>query len=132
MIFTTVASSSREAILTTRQLVAGEDRSAHEQWQVADGLGGLGMASGDKVAVIGYPLRAFWAHLAGLQIIAEIHSEDAGTFWEGDLTLKDEVIKTFARTGAKAIVAEKPPSGINLSGWQKIGNTDYYFYLLAR
>lgn len=132
MIFTAVASSSREAILTARYLVAGEDRSAHEQWQVAEGLGEIGMAPGDKVAVIGSPVRAFWAHLAGLQIIAEIESGNTGTFWEADLTLKHEVIKTFARTGAKAIVAEKPPSGADFSGWQKIGNTDYYIYLLKR
>jgi hypothetical protein len=130
MTFTAVASSSREAILTARQLVAGEDPSAHEQWQVAEGLREVGMVPGDKVAFVGNSFRAFWAHLAGLRIVAEIPAGDTGSFWEADSTLKDEVIKTFARTGAKAIVVESPPSGTVLNGWQKIRNTDYYVYLI--
>lgn len=130
MTFTAMASSAREASLTVRHLVAGEDRNAHEQWQVAEGLREMGLVAGDKVAVIGMPPRSFWAHLAKLRIMAELDSENAGPFWEGNSTLKDEVIKTFARTEAKAIVMERPPAGVDLSGWKKIRNTNCYVYLL--
>lgn len=130
MIFTSVASSSREAVLTARSLLGGEDPTIHDQWQVAEGLRAVGMSPGDKVAVIGYPVRAFWAHLADLRIIAELDGDDAGSFWEGNSTLKTQVIQAFAGTGSKAIVAERPPSGVDLTGWRKIGNTDYYVYLL--
>lgn len=130
MIFVTVASSSREASLAVRQLVAGENPSVHEQWQVAEGLREKGMVSTDKVAFIGFSFRAFWAHLLGLRIVAEIQTDKVVSFWEADSTLKGEVINAFARTGAKAIVAEKPPTGTDLSGWQKIRDTNYYVYML--
>jgi hypothetical protein len=130
MTFTAVASSSREAILATRQLVAGEDPSAHEQWQVAEGLREIGMVPGDKVAGIGNSHRAFWAHLRGLRIVAEVRRDSTGSFWEADLTVKDEIIKALARTGAKAIVADAPPTGMDLTGWQRIRATNYYVYML--
>lgn len=130
MTFTVVASSSREVLLTARQLAAGEDHSTHDQWQVAEGLREIGMVRGDRVAVIGNSFRAFWAHLLGLRIVAEIPRGNTDSFWEASSTLKEEVIATFARTGAKAIVVEKLPSGADSHGWQKIGNTDYYVYLL--
>ncbi len=130
MIFTSVASSAREAGSTVRHLVVGEDRSVHQQWQVAEGLREIGLVPGDKVAVIGRPARSFWAHLARLRIIAELDSENAGPFWEANSPLKNEVINTFARTEAKVIVVETPPAGVDFTGWKKIRNTDYYVYLL--
>jgi hypothetical protein len=51
-------------------------------------------------------------------------------FWEADSNVKGQVINAFARTGVKAIVAEKPPAGTDLSGWQKIRQSDYYVYML--
>ena len=51
-------------------------------------------------------------------------------FWQASPTVKGDVINAFARTGVKAVVAEKPPVGMDLSGWQKIRDTDYYVYLL--
>lgn len=130
IMFTTIASSTREALLTVRQLVGGEDPTAHEQWQVAEGLREMGVVSTDKVASIGDSFRAFWAHLAGVRISAEIRRDKVLNFWQADSTLRAEVINAFARTGAKAIVAEKPPPGIDLPGWQKLRNTDYYVYIL--
>lgn len=130
MVFITVASSSREAALSVRQLVVGEDPAVHEQWQVAEGLREKGVVSTEKVAFIGDSFRAFWAHLLGLRIVAEIRRDKVVSFWEADEILRAEVINAFARTGARAIVAEKPPSGTDLTGWEKIRETDYYVYML--
>ena len=130
MTFTVVASSSREAVLTARQLVIGEDPSVHEQWQVAEGLREVGLVPGEKVAFIGNSFRAFWANLLGLRIVAEIPAGDTAGFWEADAKRKDEIVKAFAGTGAKAIVVEIHPAGADLSGWQKIRNTDYYVYMI--
>ena len=126
----------RKAYSTYRDLMKGEDASAHPHWQVADGLNRLGVQPGDKVAVIGWgSFMSPWARLARVQIVAEI--PHAGTFQEGDKfwtanhSVKSEVINTLAKTGAKVIVAQVPSSAPTI-GWQRIGNTDYYAYLLPR
>jgi hypothetical protein len=130
LIFTTIASSSRETTLTISQLVAGENVLDHEQWQVAEGLRESGLNPGDRVAFIGDSFRAFWAHLLGARVTAEIRKDRISSFWEADARVKSEVIKAFAGTGAKVMVAERPPHGTDLNGWKKIRSTEYYVYML--
>jgi 4-amino-4-deoxy-L-arabinose transferase-like glycosyltransferase len=129
--FTTVASSGREAIVALGSVTTGEDPSLHEQWQVSEGLREIGLAPGDQVAFIGDSTRAFWAHLLGGRIVAEIRKDKISDFWEANSRLKSDIIKAFAGAGAKAVVAEKPPPGLDLTGWQKIRNTDYYAYIVT-
>jgi len=127
---TILASSSAEARLTARYLVNGENSSAHEQWLVAEGLRQMGLEQGDNVAFIGKSTRAFWAYLAGLRIIAEIDVRSVDDFWVADRSARKEVLKAFATTGAKAVVTEKPPNHGDVGDFLKIGNTDYYAYML--
>ena len=129
IVLTIVASSTRETVITLRQLVRGDDPAAHEQWQVAEGLRELGLASNDKVAFIGYSTRGFWAHLLQLRIVAEIRRDKISDFWAADANRKNQVINAFAGTGAKAVVAEKPPAGTDLTNWRRIRDTDYYVYI---
>jgi hypothetical protein len=129
VVFTTVASSNREIALTISQLIGGENPAAHEQWQVAEGLREMGVGSGDKVAFIGDSFRAFWAHLAGARVVAEIRRDKVNDFWQANTAAKRGLISAFARAGVKAVVVEKPPPGADLAGWQKIRHTDYYVYL---
>lgn len=128
--FTTLVSSSQEVIQTVRHLTTGENPAAHEHWQVAEGLREIGVVPSDKVAFIGDSFRAFWAHLAGVRIVAEIRRDRVASFWEADLKLRGEVINAFGGTGAKVVVSEKPPPGTDLNGWKKIRDTSYYVYML--
>ena len=98
--------------------------------EVAETLHGLGIQPGDKVAVIGYAFDSFWARLARVQIVAELLGTDADAFWLGEATLQDEVIKAFGSARAKAIVAETVPNYASLAGWQQVGNSNYYIYLI--
>ena len=132
IVFTTIASSSREIALTLRQLVRGENPTAHEQWQVAEGLREMSVGQGDKVAAIGDNFRAFWAHLAGARVVAEVRRDKIVDFWQANATVKGELINAFEHAGVKAVVAEKPPVGADLTGWQRIRDTDYYVHLLKR
>ena len=129
IVFTTVASSSREIGLTVRHLLGGENPAAHTQWQVAEGLREMGVTSGDKVAFIGDSFRAFWAQLLGARVVAEVRGDKVTDFWKASPEVKSGVIDAFARTGVKAVVVEKPPEGIDLNGWQKIRKTDYYVHM---
>lgn len=100
--------------------------------EVAEDLYGLGIQQGDKVAVIGYGFASFWARLARVQIVAEMLGWEADPFWLGDSTVQSGVVQAFTGTGAKAIVAERVPSYATLSGWHRIGHSNYYIYTLPQ
>ncbi len=108
-------------------------------WQVADGLSQMGVQPGDQVAFIGsgFGSGSFWGRLAKVQIIAEITAgsdmavrDDVDEFWHSNNEVKRQVIDAFAKTGAKCIVADKIPPGVDYPGWKEIGNTDHYVYFL--
>jgi hypothetical protein len=99
---------------------------------VANGLSQIGVQPGDKVAVIGNALysSSMWARLARVRIVAEMPGNEQN-FWAADPGVKSQVIKIFASTGAKIIVAEEGPSYGSTSGWQTIENTGHYVYMLT-
>jgi hypothetical protein len=118
-----------------RDLIGGRDAWADVHWQVADSLSRMGIQPGDQVALIGLGGRAYWARLARVRIVAEIPQaeekefQEADKFWGANDFVKSQVIKAFTRTGAKVIVA-RVPSDAFTTGWQRIGSTDYYAYIL--
>ncbi len=130
MMLSTLASSTGEAVATAHYLARGEDPTAHEQWNVAEGLRESGLSSSDRVAYVGNTHRAFWAHLLGVKIIAEVRRDKVSDFWDANPTVKAGVLNAFAGTGVKAVIAETPPTGADLSGWRKIRQTNYYVHLL--
>jgi hypothetical protein len=77
-----------------------------------------------------------WPRLARVRVAAEISTRtgsDVEKFWAGDAALKAQVIETFARTGARVIVAEGIPQWVSTAdGWQRVGATHYYLYVLSR
>jgi hypothetical protein len=99
--------------------------------EVAEELYRLGIQSGDKVAVIGYAFDSSWARLARVQIGAEMFDWEADPFWLGGPSVQFEVFRAFAGTGARAIVAERVPSYVTATGWHRVGNSNYYIYVLA-
>lgn len=132
IMWTTIGGTTiQETRSTVCDLIKGMDASTpHVQWQVADGLKRIGVQPGDKVASIGNSMGAYWARLARVRIVAETPFKDVDSFWAADHLVKSRVMETFARAGAKAIVAEKLPDYVSKTGWQRIGKTDYYAYIL--
>lgn len=108
-------------------------------WQVADRLNQLGVQQGDKVAHIGYVAAAYWAHLTRVQIVAELFAEkedfpaveNVERILSEDGSLKPEVVRAFADTGATAIVTKKVPPAVAKKGWQELG-ANYYAYMLPK
>ena len=109
-------------------LVGGRELWPHENYQVAQGLKQLDIHPGDKVAFIGHAFNGYWARLAGIQIITEIPYENIDSFWTADARIKNQVYDKFSNTNAKAILTTEVPSYASMSDWQRIGNTDYFFY----
>jgi len=130
-------SSARMAYAAVRDGIRGEGATAHEQWQVAEGLKRMGVRPGDKVASVKYSNigNAKWARLARVQIVAEMYSDayrtDEDDFWMANEAVKAQIIQSFAKAGADIIVANAVPSGISTAGWQRIGDTGYYVYFLS-
>jgi hypothetical protein len=100
--------------------------------QVAEEMHQLGIDTGDQVAVIGYAFDSFWARLARVQIVAEMFGWEADDFYLGDPAVKTAVYDAFADTGAKAIIAERVPDYAFLEEWHRVGNTNYYIYLIEK
>lgn len=95
---------------------------------IAEELLSRGFRQGDHVAFIGYSFSAYWARLARLRIVAEIHPEDIAAFWTADATRQEAVLRAFAGTGVKAVLSESAPPGAIPPGWEPIGDTGYLMY----
>jgi len=128
-------STTHAAYLTAQDLFKGEASRRNVPWQVADGLKRIGVQPGDKVALIiaGDPYdSSMWARLDRLRIIAEVPTGDADDFWTASSSVKNQVLQTFARAGAKLVVTDKSPTLATADGWQKIDDTDYHAYFLSK
>lgn len=104
---------------------------AAEPLAVAQTLQELGVDEGDRVGVIGYAYDSFWARLARVRIIAEMLESDADLFWRGDEALRQQVLKSFADTGVRAVVAEYVPDYADLRDWHQVENSSYYIYVFT-
>lgn len=95
----------------------------------------MGLKPGDEIASLnaGNAGMAMWAHLAHVQIIAEVYwtghpAEAKNNFWNADTLTQDQVLQRLSQTGARAIVSGDAPSGAAASRWSEIGTTGYYLY----
>jgi hypothetical protein len=135
-----VAKTLAPSYALAKFMLTQDERSSAKSWEVSDGLAKLGLQPGEQIGSIAYGFSglAFSARLAKVRIIAEITSgsdiapkEDVDKFWCGSPDTQRRVIEAFAKTGAKAIVANRLPAGLSPpAGWQRIGNTDHYIYFL--
>ena len=106
--------------------------------QVAEQAARMGLRPGDEIASLNASNTgmAMWAHLARVQIIAEVyywpgHAEAAmNNFWNADPVTQEKVIEKLSQTGARAIVSQDTPSGAGTGRWLEIGTTGYYLYWL--
>lgn len=99
----------------------------YDQELVADGLRKMGIAPGTQVASIGSGTDAYWAHLAGVRIIAEI-PEKGDSFLAVDSLRRREVLNKFLELGAKAVVTKNATVAHSTDGWQEVGQTQYYVW----
>jgi hypothetical protein len=124
------------------------------RWRLADALTASGLRPGDPVAVIrdSEPsVRVSWAYVARLRIVAEFgglpyriepedrtrfdHSDEASwpdyskMFWT-QLTQqqRDQVMKAFSRSGARAVVSLSIPTHPSDPGWVPLKGTRAWLY----
>jgi hypothetical protein len=78
--------------------------SAKRDEIIAEAMRGYGVRPGDSVAVIGEGEVAYWAHWAGVSIVAELWTIDSAPFWTGSSDLQQTVLRLMRESGAKAVV----------------------------
>jgi len=104
-------------------------------YQAAHGLNDLGVGNGETVACFGdiaCYLDQYWARLADAPIRAEIdtpNGTDPGRFWAG-LADQAQVIAALRTEGVHAIVASFAPEARVPDGWQQLGESNFYAYLI--
>lgn len=104
----------------------------YEQWQVASALPDFSVPSGASLGYVGSGGDAYWAHLAGDRIIAEIPGKDQSPFTSTSLERKYAILQKFMEAGAQAVVTKNATVANSMPGWQRIRNTQYYIWRLQR
>jgi hypothetical protein len=106
--------------------------TAAQQVAVAERLRTMGIEPGDHVALIGDGFdAAYWARLEKVRIVAEVPNLETGdstdAYWNSSPETERAVLNVLKSTGAKAVIADTPPSVLPL-GWVQIGNTGHAVY----
>lgn len=117
-----------KAFEALQEVSARRDTRGHEHWQVARSLHEMGIAAGAEVAVVGHGIAAYWARLGHFRIVAEIPLGGQEEFLLGSDALKLEAMRAFAAAGARAVVMRSDAAPA--AGWQRLGRTGYFVYLL--
>jgi Fe2+ transport system protein FeoA len=104
----------------------------NEPLEVAEKLQEMGIAPGAQVGMIGSGLGEYWAHLAGVRIIAEAPGEDQPRFSDLDSAKKQEILEKFAQVGAKTVLTKDTTVPSLMEGWQRIARTKYYVWRAAQ
>jgi len=98
----------------------------HTSWEVAQQLRRIGVLPGDRVAAIGFNVDAYWAHLAGVHIVAELTETGAGAYWVSGSEVRSKVFQAFARSGAKAVICNRTPQYGVPSDWLPAGDSGFF------
>lgn len=109
-------------------------RQRHTQWEMAEQLRHMGIQPGDRVGRIGGLHRVEWARLLHVRVIAEISRDQAEDFWSSSRDTQLQVIESFRKVGARALVAEQiPPAEVFTSSqdWHRIGDGRFFVYMIG-
>jgi hypothetical protein len=97
-----------------------------EQEQMAQGLEEMGIQRGSNLGCIGTGLGAYWAHLAGARIIAEIPDSGVAQFIAADDARRQQVLAVFSSVGAKIVVTGNAAVANPAEGWRQIPGTRHF------
>jgi len=99
-----------------------------EQWEVARGLHEMGIPQGTEVGYIGTGLGAYWAHLAGVRIVAEIPDKEQPRFVAADAARRQQVLALFSSVGARAVITRNAAAANPADGWRQVPETHYFIW----
>lgn len=109
-------------------LVAQQVRTDAPYWRgtararadVVAALSARGIGPGARLGFIGEAYDALWARTARVRFVSLLPSAEADDFWKLDAVGRSAVLAHMQRHGAEAIVAEAPPPGVSIEGWERL------------
>ena len=110
-------------------------RLAHPQqflaWHTAEGLYNFGIGPGAKVGYLGSGLEVDWAHLAGVQIVADIPDPGWTRFAALDAHARQAIMQKFSQIGAVAVVTPHSEVARGDPRWQPLPESNLFVFLLG-
>jgi hypothetical protein len=98
------------------------DPALHRHWTIARGLAALGVAPGDRVAVLGDFFSAGWARLARVRVTAAIDPFPGAIVATGAPDA-DRLGAALTAAGVRAVVSDGPPRGVaDLCAWTPLAD----------
>jgi hypothetical protein len=94
--------------------------SAQARASVVNALAARGIGPGSRVGFIGEAYDAIWARTARLRFVSLVPLAETERFWALDAARRAEVLQHMQRHGAQAVLAEAPPLGVNIDGWERL------------
>jgi len=94
--------------------------SAQARANVAAALAARGVGPGSRIGFVGEAYEALWARTARLRFVSLVPLAEAPRFWELDPDRRDAVLLHMRQHGAEAIIAEAPPLGVTIDGWERL------------
>ncbi|HET7456731.1 MAG TPA: hypothetical protein VFJ74_03685, partial [Gemmatimonadaceae bacterium] len=126
-------------VLATAAMVLAEPTEARARGvaddlhqRVAASLAARGVAPGARIALLGHGNGAYWAHLLGAKVVAEIPPGSESEFWSADAATRALALSAMQRAGARLVVAPSLPPAVDATGWERVADTGYYVRALSR
>jgi hypothetical protein len=99
-----------------------------EPWVVAQLLYDMGVAPGTEIGYIGTGTDAYWAHLAGVRITAEIPDNEQAYFVAADAARRQQILALFISVGARAVLTRNADAANPADGWRQIPGTHHFIW----
>jgi hypothetical protein len=115
---------------TLDAIAALPNRNLDAMVEAAEALHRLGIHPNTHVGTVGAGLYAYWAHLARVNVAAEIWDDDASLFWSADLSRRNTMLCAMGRAGASAVIGH-PPANAEANGWEPLGNSGYWLHRIS-
>ncbi len=101
------------------------NRGSDPTVELAKALNQAGVSANSRVGSVGTGLYAYWAHLARVNVAAEMWDEDTPLFWNASLTRRNAMLCVMGEAGASVVIGH-PPQNVDLNGWEPLGNSGYW------
>jgi hypothetical protein len=115
---------------TLSHVVGAQPMASDDQAQVAVALRAAGVQPGDPVASGNRAFNAYWARLARVRIVAEVTGYDATALLEADPEARRVAQQALLGQQVRAVVAHGWPAYTGDPNWQRVEETEYFYYLV--